>query len=46
VATTAILQITETAPMQEWPSAIENHLRDEFSDAERQAVADRDSIDG
>jgi hypothetical protein len=45
VATTAILQIIETAPMQEWGSAIENHLRDEFSDAERQAAADRGSTD-
>jgi hypothetical protein len=46
VATTAILQIVATAPKEEWRQAIENYLRDEFTDEARQSAADaNDSLD-
>jgi hypothetical protein len=45
VQTTAILQIFETAPPQDRRQAIENYLRDELSDAVRQAIADREATD-
>jgi hypothetical protein len=40
VAAAAILQIYRTAPARELPTALESYLRDEFLDAQRQAVAD------
>ena len=42
VVRTAVLQIVATAPSREREQALENYLRDEFSDAERQTVADRE----
>jgi hypothetical protein len=45
VQTTAILQIFETAPPQDRRQEIENYLRDEISDAMRQAIVDREPND-
>ena len=44
-ATTAIMQIIATAPPPDLQQEIENYLRDELSDAERQAIADREPTD-
>ena len=40
VVTDAIVQIFETAPTSEREGAIEEYLRDEFLDEQRQALAD------
>ena len=40
VAAAAILQIHRTAPARELGTALEAYLRDEFLDAQRQALAD------
>jgi hypothetical protein len=40
VAAAAILQIHRTAPPRELRTALEGYLRDEFLDAQRQALAD------
>jgi hypothetical protein len=45
VLTTAIFQIFETAPPQDRQQAVEDYLRDELSDAVRQAVADVERTD-
>jgi hypothetical protein len=45
VLTTGILQIIETAPPQECRQAIEELVRDEFTDLERQVFADRGQAD-
>jgi hypothetical protein len=45
VVTTAVFQILETAPEEERRQAAENYLRDEFSDAKREARADWEQPD-
>jgi hypothetical protein len=40
VTTAAIMQIFETAPTSEREEAIEEYLRDEFLDEQRQALTD------
>jgi hypothetical protein len=40
VVAVAVLQIFETAPTSEREEAIEEYLRDEFLDEQRQALAD------
>jgi hypothetical protein len=40
VVTDAIMQIFETAPTSEREEAVEEYLRDEFLDEQRQALAD------
>ena len=45
VVTVAVLQMVASAPLHELQQALENLLRDEFSDAERQARADKEPAD-
>ncbi len=46
VVTVAILQMVAAAtPQQDLQQALENYLRDEFFDAERQALADKEPAD-
>jgi hypothetical protein len=40
LAAAAILQICRTAPARKLRAALEGYLRDEFFDAQRQALAD------
>lgn len=45
VVTVAVLQMVATTPQQELQRALENYLRDEFSDTGRQTLADREPAD-
>lgn len=45
VVTVAVLQMVASVPLHELQQALENLLRDEFSDAERQARADKEPAD-
>lgn len=45
VLKTMIMQIIETAPAEELEPAIEEYLRDEIADIERQVASDRQSHD-
>jgi hypothetical protein len=41
----AVMQVIATAPEKELRQAIENYLRDEFANIERQTAADRETGD-
>jgi hypothetical protein len=45
VVATAIEQIFATAPGPERQQAVEDYLRDEFADVQRQAIADCEPVD-